>query len=84
MIGMNYTVSIRNKRPHHFATRRAANDCARAYRSVGHDVYVIDNTDPAGGTDWSGRASRTKATASYCEICGDYVPFTVHGRGDHR
>jgi hypothetical protein len=69
MIGMTYTVSIRNKRPHHFATRRAAEDCARAYRGVGHDVYFIDNNDPAGGTDYAGRVDRRPARKPYCMQC---------------
>ena len=67
----------------HFATRRAATECAAALRGTGHDAYVIDNTDPAGGTDYQGRARYPRATAAYCAVCGDWVPFTVHARGAH-
>ena len=69
MIGMNYTVSIRNMRPRHFASKRAAMECAAGLKHHGHDAVVIDNTDPAGGTDYAGRADRRAARKPYCMQC---------------
>jgi hypothetical protein len=83
---MNYTVSIRNEKPRHFAERRAAMETAIAYHSIGRDVFVIDNTDPAGGTDhargWATYVNRNIGKLHYCHPCGGYT--AEHARGGHR
>ena len=66
---MNYTVSIRNMPARHFTTKRAASECAAGLKHDGHDAVVIDNTDPAGGTNFAGRVNRRPARKPYCMRC---------------